>query len=266
MGNLYNEYTMTKFCWTFILVLALIPLDTERAFAQLFSSKNNGNTQSWDLSPVEEIQVAQAIPESENPVAEPNTSFPDFESRFAKNQYEFGFNLGYGVSINLPSQTGVSGQRTEIRAVHFFPNFKYNLTGPMGKSIYRGALYWVIEAGAVITTVDPERDGQIVDQAPTFMLGLVPAQLEYKFLNPEKNWAPFVFVGVGGAWGDFFEGSEEISTAFEFILQGGIGIEYFFANGTALNFNYRLWHLSNSGIKGRNVGINAHVFSLGFSF
>jgi len=70
----------------------------------------------------------------------------------------------------------------------------------------------------------------------------------------------------GEAWGDFFQGSEEISTAFEFILQGGVGIEYFFANGTALNFNYRLWHLSNSGINGRNVGTNAHVFSLGFSF
>lgn len=256
---------MTKSCWAFILVLALISLDTERAFAELFSSKIKGNTQSWALSSAVEIQVAQAIPESGDPVAH-STSFPDFESRFAKGQYEFGFSLGYGFSINHPSETGVPGQRTEIRAVHFFPNFKYNLTGLMGKSIYRGALYWVIEVGAVVSTDDPERDGQIVDQAPTYMLGLVPAQLEYKFLNPERNWAPFVFAGLGAAWGDFFEGSDEISTAFEFILQGGAGIEYFFANGTALNFNYRLWHLSNSGINGRNVGTNAHVFSLGFSF
>jgi lipid A 3-O-deacylase len=257
---------MIKSCWAFILVLALILLDSERAVAQLFSSEIKGDTGSWTLSSADAIPVAQAIPEPDDPVVEPSASFPDFESRFAKRQYEFGLTLGYGFSINLPKVTGVSGQRTEIRAFHFFPNFKYNLTGLMGKSIYRGALYWVIEAGAVVSTVDPQRDGQIVDQAPTFMIGLVPAQLEYKFLNPGRKWAPFVFAGVGVAWGDFFEGSEEISTAFEFILQGGAGIEYFFANGTALNFNYRLWHLSNSGIKGRNVGLNAHVFSLGFSF
>ncbi|HKI48815.1 MAG TPA: acyloxyacyl hydrolase, partial [Desulfobacteria bacterium] len=163
-------------------------------------------------------------------------------------------------------QTGVSGQRTEIQAIHFFPNFKYNLTGLMGKSIYRGALYWVIEAGAVVSIADPKRNGQVVDQAPTYMFGLVPARLEYQFLGSGRKWAPFLFAGVGGAWGDFFRGSEEISTAFEFILEAGAGIEYFFDNGTALNFNYRLWHFSNSGIKGRNVGINAHVFSLGFSF
>jgi opacity protein-like surface antigen len=265
MDNLCIEYTMTKSCWTFILALALIPLDTEIAFAELFSSKINGNTQSWALSPADEIQVAQAIPEPGDPAVH-STSFPDFESRFAKGQYTFGLSLGYGFSINLPAETGVSGQRTEIRAIHFLPNFKYNLTGLMGESIFRGALYWVIEAGAIVTVADSKREGQTVAQAPDYMFGLVPARLEYKFLNPGRNWAPFLFAGVGGAWGNFFRGSEEIATAFEFILEGGAGIEYFFDNGTALNFNYRLWHFSNSGIKGRNVGINAHVFSLGFSF
>ncbi len=257
---------MIKSYWALILALALIPLDSEKAFAEFFSSEIEENRRPGNLSPADEIQVVQALPESGDPVAEHSTSFPDFESRFAKGQYEFGFTLGYGFSINFPSETGVSGQRTEIHAVHFFPNFKYNLTGPMGESIFRGALFWVIEAGAVISVTDPEREGQIVDQAPTFMIGLVPAQLEYKFVNPGRSWAPFLFAGLGVAWGDFFQGSEEISTAFEFILQGGAGIEYFFANGTALNFNYRLWHLSNSGINGRNVGTNAHVFSLGFSF
>ncbi len=257
---------MIKSYWAFILAFVLIPLDSERALAQFFSSKIAENTRSWTLSPTDEIQIAQALPESGDPVAEHSTSSPDFESRFAKGQYGFGLSLGYGFSINLPPQTGVSGQRTEIRTAHFFTNFKYNLTGLMGKSIYRGALYWVIEAGAVVSVTDPERDGQIVDQAPTFMIGLVPAQFEYKFVNPGRSWAPFLFAGIGVAWGDFFQGTDEISTAFEFILQGGAGIEYFFANGTALNFSYRLWHLSNSGINGRNVGTNAHVFSLGFSF
>jgi opacity protein-like surface antigen len=257
---------MIRSYWAFFIFFALISLDAERALAQFFSSKIEGNSKSWSLASADAIEVAQAFPESEEPVAGHGTSSPDFESRFAKNQYTFGFSLGYGFSINLPAETGVSGQRTEIRAAHFSPNFKYNLTGIMGESIYRGALYWVIEVGAVVSLVDPERDGQTVDQAPTFMIGLVPAQLEYKFLNPNRSWAPFLFAGVGGAWGDFFQGSVEISTAFEFILQTGGGVEYFFDNGTAINFNYRFWHLSNANIKGRNVGLNAHVFSMGFSF
>jgi hypothetical protein len=255
---------MTKFCWTFILALALISLGSEKAFAELFSSKIKRNARSLTLSPGDEIQVAQAASESGG--ATDSTSFPDFESRFAKKQYEFGFSLGFGFSINLPPATGIGGQRTEIRAIHFSPNFKYNVTGLWGKSFYRGALYWVVEPTVVISTVDPQRNGQIVDQAPTFMIGLVPLQLEYKFLNLGRSWAPFVFAGVGGAWGDFFEGAVEISTAFEFILQTGAGIEYFFDNGTSMNFNYRLWHLSNSNIKSPNTGINAHVFSLGYSF
>ena len=255
---------MTKFFWAVILVLALIPLDGERAQADLFSSEIKGDIQRTRFA-ADEFQVAQAMPESGD-TAGGDTAFSDFKSRFAKGQYEFGLSVGYGFSINLPKVTGVSGQRTEIRTIHFFPNFKYNLTGLMGKSVFQGALYWVIEAGAVVTTVDSVRNGITVDQAPNFAIGLVPVQFEYKFLNPRRSWAPFLFGGVGVSWGDIFEGAEEISTAFEFILQGGGGVEYFFDNGTALNFNYRLWHLSNSGINGRNVGTNAHVFSLGYSF
>jgi len=256
---------MTKSCWIFLLVLALISIDSENANAELFSSKIEGDIKSRTLSPNNPIQVAQAIPESGNSGVH-SSSIPDFENRFAKSQYEFGLSLGYGFSINLPAETAVGGQRTEIRSIHFSPNFKYNLTGIFGKSVYRGALYWVIEGTAVITTVDPEKNGQVVDQSPNYMFGLVPAQLEYKFLSPERSWAPFVFAGLGGAWGDFFEGAVEISTAFQFILQTGGGIEYFFDNGSAINFNYRFWHLSNSNVKSPNVSINAHVFSLGYSF
>lgn len=262
-----NSYAMIKYSWAFILVISLVSMAAEKvACAQLFSTQLEGNTGSVSRPLADTFQLAQALPESGDPQSSHRSFASDFDSRFAKNQYEFGLTLGYGFSINLPPATGVSGQRTEIRAIHFFPNFKYNLTGIMGKSVYRGALYWVIEAGTVFSTVDPQRNGQIVDQAPTFMLGIVPAQLEYKFLNSNRSWAPFLFAGVGGAWGDFFQGAEEISTAFEFILQGGAGIEYFFDNGTSINFNYRLWHLSNSNIKSPNVGLNAHVFSLGFSF
>ena len=257
---------MIKSCWAFIFALVMIPLDSERAFAQFFSSNIEGNARSWNLSHADEIKVAQAFPESGEPVAENSASSPDFESRFAKEQYEFGFSVGIGFTVNIPPVDAVSDERTQIRFVHFFPNFKYNLTGIMGSSIYRGALYWVIEAGIAVTLKDPTRNNQVVEQSPSFLFGLVPAQLEYKFLSPDRSWAPFLFAGIGGSWSEWFQESKEISTAFEFILQAGAGIEYFFDNGNALNFNYRFWHLSNSNIKSPNVGLNAHVFSMGFSF
>ena len=103
---------MIKYFWAFVFTVALIPLDAERSFAQLFSSTIEGNNKPWSLTPVDEIKIAQASPESEGPVVEQNTSSPDFESRFAKNQYEFGLSLGYGFSINLPAETGIGGQRT----------------------------------------------------------------------------------------------------------------------------------------------------------
>jgi opacity protein-like surface antigen len=257
---------MIKSFWAFALVLALISLDSGRAFAQLFSSKIEGGTQSWALSPADEIQVAQALPESGDPVTEHTPSLPDFESRFAKNQYEFGLTLGFGFTVNIPPVDAVSDERTQIRFAYVFPNFKYNLTGLMGESIYRGALYWVIEAGVAFTVKDPTRNNVVVDNSPDFLFGLVPAQLEYKFINPGRSWAPFLFAGMGGSWSEWFQETKEISTAFEFILQAGAGIEYFFDNGTAMNFNYRLWHVSNSNIKSPNIGLNAHVFSLGYSF
>lgn len=266
-GDILNyDYMMIKSYWAFILFLALMALDSGKAFAEYFSTEIAGHSRSGILTPGEEIQVAQAIPEPEEPEAEVTLAFPDFDSRFAKGQYQFGFSFGYGSSFNLAPIDANSEERTHLRFIQFFPNFKYNLTGPMGKSIFQGALYWVVEVGFAATVSDPTRNNQPVGKSPEFLIGLVPAQLEYKFINPERSWAPFLFAGVGVSWSEWFQDTSEIATAFEFILQVGGGIEYFFDNGTAVNLHYRLWHLSNSNIQSRNIGINAHVVSLGYSF
>jgi hypothetical protein len=80
---------MTKPCWIFVLVLALISIYSERANAELFSSKIEGEIESRAFPPDNSIQVAQAIQEPGDSTAY-STSIPDFGSRFAKNQYEFG--------------------------------------------------------------------------------------------------------------------------------------------------------------------------------
>ena len=255
---------MKKSCRTVMVALVLILWVSENAFAEFFSSETRENFPSWALAG--ERQVAQAVSETEDSSLAGSAAFSDFENRFAKNQYTFGLTLGYGFSFTLPPIGLPSIERTKLRFAYFFPNFKYNLTGLMGSSIYRGALYWVVEVGAAITVRNPTRNTQPIDDAPTFVIGLVPLQLEYKFLNPGRAWAPFLFAGVGGSWGDWYQEAREISTAFEFILQAGGGIEYFFANGISLNIHYRFWHLSNANVKSPNIGINAHIISLGFSF
>jgi len=206
------------------------------------------------------LKEAGIIPE------EGKIKIPSFSERFAKGQKEFGFVLGYGATFNLPPVTTVGTNRTEIKFLYFFPNFKYNLTGTIGKSFYQGALYWVVEAGAAISILETKRDGVVLDDAPTYIFGITPLQLEYKFLNPERKWAPFVFAGAGFSVGNWHKTAREISTAFEFIMQTGGGIEYFLDNGQSVSFNYRLLHLSNANIKTPNTGLNAHIFSVGFSF
>jgi len=248
---------MKKTVWILGLVWGMIGLNTQTAQADFFSSALGEDTLAWSRTPDYPPQVIQAYPGPEG---------KSFEERFAKHEYEFGFSLGYGYNINIPPVDAESDERTDLRFAYFFPNFKYNLTGLMGSSIYQGALFWVVEAGAAITTRDPHRLQKPVDDAPNYVFGLVPAQLEYKFLQADRSWAPFLFMGVGVSWGDWFASSNELATAYEFILQMGGGMEYFFSNGTALNFNYRFWHLSNSNIKSPNIGINAHIFSFGVSF
>ncbi len=197
---------------------------------------------------------------------EGSIKIPDFAERFAAGQYEFGLQLGYGFTINIPPVIEPGDNRTDIQFAYFSPYFKYNLTGVMGDSYYRGAWYWVVDFSIAISTLDPERNKAKVDGFPTYVIGFTPFQLEYKFVRPERRWAPFVFAGGGMSVGNWHKGASEVTTAFQFILQAGAGIEYYLPNGKAVNFSYRFWHLSNGNLKPLNIGLNAHIFTLGFTF
>lgn len=196
----------------------------------------------------------------------PGAGAPDFLSRFKQGQTSWGFQFGYGYTFDLPPPPPNVMDRTNFDFLYIFPNWKFNLTGLVGRGPWQGALYWVVEAGMVIGITDPTIRGQVTDSAPNYVLGLVPFQLEYKFINPNRRWVPFIFGGAGGSVTDFNRAATEISTQYEFILNTGGGIEYYFGNGHAISFNYHFWHLSNSGIQTPNIGLNAHVFALGFTF
>lgn len=194
-----------------------------------------------------------------------------YENRFAKGTYVWGVSIGAGYTIDMPTTNAGAPDRTNMDFLYIFPHFKYNLTGPIGKSFYQGALYWNVELGGVVTVSDSDRivpGGARVVTANSglYQFGITPVQVEYKFVKPTRRWAPTVLAGAGFSIGDFNDGAVEISTDFEFILQAGAGIEYYLKEKGAVSLNYRLFHLSNSNIERPNIGINAHVFTLGYSF
>lgn len=175
-----------------------------------------------------------------------------FSQRFEKGSSDFGAQLGWGHNFDLPP--GLN--RTDMGFAFFFPNWQRNLTGVIAKdSWYQGALFYHMEAGLAFA-----------DRDDKFLLGWSPLMVQYKFLSPKRRWAPNVLFGAGFSmtnWKDVAE--RELGSEFQFLLHAGAGLEYFKKNG-AYSINYRLFHVSNAGIQFPNIGLNAHVFSLGMRF
>ena len=53
---------------------------------------------------------------------------------------------------------------------------------------------------------------------------------------------------------------------FNFILQGGAGIQWLVTNRTALTVSYLFHHISNAGIQTPNEGFNQHMILFGPTF
>ena len=175
-----------------------------------------------------------------------------FSKRFKKGSHNFGAQIGWGYTFDLPP----GRDRINIGMLFFFPNWQSNITGLIGESWYRGALFHHVEAGFA----------NAVDRGGNWLWGFSPLMAQYKFLSPRRKWAPNILAGAGFSYGDWNDLAErEIATEFEFLLHVGAGVE-FYNRTNAWSLNYRLFHVSNSGIKMPNIGLNAHVFSLGMRF
>lgn len=91
----------------------------------------------------------------------------------------------------------------------------------------------------------------------------VTVGIRYNF-STGTAWVPFIDGGVG------LSGTEvdkpDLSTAFEFNVQAGIGTHWFWTETTALTLQYRLFHLSNAGIQEPNLGLNTSMFLLGLNW
>ena len=180
-----------------------------------------------------------------------SVSAESFSQRFEKGSSDFGLQAGWGWTFDLPP----GPNRSDIGFGFFFPNWQYNLTGIIGDSWYQGAFFYHMEAGGVIA-----------DREDKVLFGWSPVMAQYKFLSPKRRWAPNILAGAGFSltdWDDIAE--REIKGDFQFLLHAGAGLEYFKEKG-AYSINYRLFHISNSGIKRPNIGLNAHLFTVGMRF
>jgi lipid A 3-O-deacylase len=87
--------------------------------------------------------------------------------------------------------------------------------------------------------------------------------LRYNFATGTR-WIPFVDAGMGLAATDI--GRPDLGSTFEFNLQVGPGIRWFWSKNKALTCEYRLVHVSNAAIRDPDHGINGSVFYLGVTW
>jgi opacity protein-like surface antigen len=94
------------------------------------------------------------------------------------------------------------------------------------------------------------------------MLG---ATLLFRFdFKPWGRAVPFVDVGSGPLNTTVNRRAPELSGRWQFMSQGGGGIQYFFRPQRAVVFEYRYVHLSNADLLPPNFGFNASVLTVGF--
>ena len=95
-----------------------------------------------------------------------------------------------------------------------------------------------------------------------YVVGAGPL-IRYNFAAGHRL-VPFIDLGGGVAATDIRNG--DLSTTFEFNLQGGLGAHWFVRDNVALTFQYRFIHLSNAGIKFPNLGANTSTFLAGVTW
>ena len=84
----------------------------------------------------------------------------------------------------------------------------------------------------------------------------------YNFLEFGR-WMPYLDFGMGASWTDLAPRIYEQSTPFNFLLETGLGLEYFVTQEFAVTGSLKLHHISNAGIGRRNTGLNAVLGLIG---
>lgn|SRR5581483_902526 len=171
----------------------------------------------------------------------------DVGDGFQRGAHELGLTAGFGLGMAAFG----SSQAHDLALGTL--NYGWMLTGVLGEDHwYRGNVELL---GQVFggEQVNPRR-AWVAEGA---------ALLRYNFATGTPC-VPFAQLGAGAGGTDI--GGPDLSTTFEFNVQGGLGVHYFFRRNAALTFQYRLLHLSNARIRSPNLGVNVNMFEAGVSW
>jgi len=163
--------------------------------------------------------------------------------------YEIGLMTGYGWAMDhLDEEPRI--EHAVLLASVSVPMSREE----MGASFFRGVVEYQCEA--VI--------GNIVEPNQRMEFGITPLGFKYNFTALESDISPYSNFGFGVIYepiGHHVQGSH-----FNFILQTGLGVQYFLDEGTTLNLEYRYRHISNAHYRDPNSSINSSFVLVGMSF
>ncbi|MBI2554195.1 MAG: acyloxyacyl hydrolase [Candidatus Rokubacteria bacterium] len=167
---------------------------------------------------------------------------------FKRGTKIFSLQVGGGV------QNNVEGHRTisDISFVNLVPRFSVLPLDPIGSGFLRGA---------VETGLEPWLQYYLEPRTATAE-GLKVA-LRYHFLSA----APiFPYVEVLAGMGGTSLNVKEVRSDFAIVMEAGVGLGYFLADGVQLTAGYRFQHISNGNIESPNRGFNSDAGILGVGF
>ncbi|MFA5271514.1 MAG: acyloxyacyl hydrolase [Candidatus Omnitrophota bacterium] len=139
----------------------------------------------------------------------------------------------------------------DYNAVPLLVGINYNLKPWIAKIGLntQGSFNFVLEP-FINTVVEPDSN---VEVGSNFLL-------KYGFPLTEKL-QPYVKAGVGALY--MSQHTKEQSTQYNFLPQGGAGLQYRVTNDIAINLEYRYRHLSNAALKHPNSGIDVNMYLCG---
>ena len=172
------------------------------------------------------------------------------EEEFARQTMIIGLLVGGGVQDNIQSHRDIS----EVSFVNGGHRVTYVPFDPFGNGWYRGAFETGIESWFQYY-VEPESHPMAAGAKLAF---------RYNFLGLGGRLVPYAeaLAGVGATGLKV----REIRSNITFVLEVGVGVQYFLSKGLAVHGGYRFHHLSNGNVKSPNRGIEADSGVVGINW
>ncbi len=170
------------------------------------------------------------------------------DSLFSRGRYEASFNTAVMFSpyIATYKRPTVNYTITEIQVGYMLTEFKE-------EGFFRGNF-----------EVAAEGFGSGIFTGPGSYIAGLTVWGRYNFVRPGWRWVPYAQAGAGLVSTDIDRGI--VGQPFNFNLDLGAGVRWFFRPRWAVNLEYRYQHISNANLGKKNIGINAHGPVLGISY